>query len=675
MISLSGLPRLLMVVIPLVALALRWPAAEFSWQHVDESVFFTLPLEFWSGDLNPGFFNYPTFQFYLTSLAYLIYFALFQSAPLSEFLAYHYFIDPGSLITTARGLTTVMAVGTTIAVMLLGSRIYGTIGGIGAGAILAVMPLHARFSHLAITDTPATLWTTLAALFAVRLMQSGRNREACFAGAFVGLAAATKYPAALSAVPVAVAILMGTRRWEKLALSAATALAFFLLATPYVVLDFDRFWYDFHTMGREHLIDEVHIYGASAWSYHLSVTMRYGLGLLPSVFCALALAWKPRSWRREEIVVASAVLAFGSLLIFPSSVFMRYALPVAPFLALLVVRPLVGLRCRPLLLTAAFALLLAEPAHTTLNTRKLLSGPDTRDLARSWIHKNLENGERLWSPPEAIGRVRLLNPREMYLRHQKFAQRFGAERLARSYQLLLARKDLPPIHGTGNLNDLDIPTSPFTALDSATVLLYRHPLHAERSIDEVPASGSRVITFSPGPLEESIFDWVDWYFLPVGGSLSLSATGPEIEVWSLPMSEVQQPIPSAGAFIRFLAGLLEANQMRLGRDWSEIAKANERLLATPFPIQDFLTSSVRYALHFDLAVAYGHLDRHTESIPHWKKAIAAQPLPDAYIGLGGSYMRLEMAERAANSFERALSLAPDHPQAKALREKLRFLAR
>ena len=45
-----------------VAFVLRWPHPQFQWQHLDERAFVIVPLGYWSGDLNPHFFNYPTFH-------------------------------------------------------------------------------------------------------------------------------------------------------------------------------------------------------------------------------------------------------------------------------------------------------------------------------------------------------------------------------------------------------------------------------------------------------------------------------------------------------------------------------------------------------------------------------------------------------------------------------------
>ena len=76
------------------------------------------------------------------------------------------------------------------------------------------MPLHVRFAHMAATDTPTVLWLSLALLFAVRIVQDGKLADCLWAGFFVGLAGATKYPGALIAIPVGLAALLRWPTWR-----------------------------------------------------------------------------------------------------------------------------------------------------------------------------------------------------------------------------------------------------------------------------------------------------------------------------------------------------------------------------------------------------------------------------------------------------------------------------
>ena len=143
--------------IVLLALALRWPFSSPEWSHVDERAFVLYPLGFWGGDFNPHFFNYPTLTLYVASALYYVYFLLFSAESLNYFVAYRYFVDPADLLAIARTANTLVSAVTVAVCMAAAGRLYGRTGGYLAGVVLAVMPLHARFAHLAITDVAAGL--------------------------------------------------------------------------------------------------------------------------------------------------------------------------------------------------------------------------------------------------------------------------------------------------------------------------------------------------------------------------------------------------------------------------------------------------------------------------------------------------------------------------------------
>ena len=117
-------------VILILALFLRWPLAEPHWYHGDEWAFTVHPLGFWSGDLNPHFFNYPTLQFYFNSIVYYLYYLLFGDEAIDSFIAYRYFVQDADLIAIARGISTLAAVATVAVAMRIGTTLYGTKNGL-----------------------------------------------------------------------------------------------------------------------------------------------------------------------------------------------------------------------------------------------------------------------------------------------------------------------------------------------------------------------------------------------------------------------------------------------------------------------------------------------------------------------------------------------------------------
>ena len=86
-----------------------------------------------------------------------MYFLLFSAESLDYFVAYRYFVDPADLLAIARTANTLVSAVTVAVCMAAAGRLYGRTGGYLAGVVLAVMPLHARFAHLAITDVAAGL--------------------------------------------------------------------------------------------------------------------------------------------------------------------------------------------------------------------------------------------------------------------------------------------------------------------------------------------------------------------------------------------------------------------------------------------------------------------------------------------------------------------------------------
>ena len=110
---------------------------------------------------------------------------------------------------------------------------------------MAVMPLHVRESHYVLTDVPLTFFVTLTLLLTLRAAERERAVDFAWAGAAAGLAAATKYPGALSLLLPLIAVWMTLGAKPSRALASLAALggaaAAFLLAAPYTLLDLPAF--------------------------------------------------------------------------------------------------------------------------------------------------------------------------------------------------------------------------------------------------------------------------------------------------------------------------------------------------------------------------------------------------------------------------------------------------
>ena len=684
----------------LLALALRWPVPAPSWTHFDEIAFIVLPLGFWSGDLNPHYFNYPTFHFYLSSLLYLLYYLATSAESVEQFVAYHLLVDGRDLLALVRGANTLLAVATVGAVACLGRRLYGVREGLLAALILATMPLAVRFAHLAIVDTPAVFWAVMALLWAVRARQDGRVRDFLVAGIFTGLAAATKYPAILVAVPVATAILLDSPWPQRCSIWVVSGAALsFALATPFVWLDAGQFWSHFADMGRTHLLAESST-EERAWLYHLRYTLRHGLGIVAAVAVALSLLWSVRQRQWQELVLLAGIVPLAAVLALAGSTFMRYALPLAPLLALLIGR-LVGMGWKyPLVGGLVTLTLVAEPLYASLRTRSLLSGQDTRIEAQVWLQTHLPHYQRLIQLPSRCGQIQVLTPEHVQVRQTHYLQSYGSEALLRAYALLAQHDGLPPLYLETGVETM-LSTSRDSASAPVVIVHYQHPVCPDEDIPPdfqplLETSQWREV-FSPGRVEAAIFDRMDWYFLPIAGFAQVEKTGPVVWIDTLSVSGDSVRIETHSYF-EALHWVLRGHQARAERDWTGALQAYHRALEiAPVPEElvglevgrylytqlgrtyaqvGQLEQAVRFLeqatalkpayreAYNELGVAYASLGELEKAVETWEELVALHPdFAPAYFNLGRALWRLERRQQARAYWQKGVELAPNHPSA------------
>ena len=542
-------------------------------------------------------------------------------------------MDGADLLGIARDAGSVFSAATVFAVGRLGRRLYGARAGLLAAALLAVSPLPVRFAHIATTDTPAVFWSVLALWMAARAGGGGKGRDVVLAGLFTGLAAATKYPAAAIAAPVLLCLPHRPAPWRQPALCAAVAMATFAAATPFVWLDGSLFWRHLSDMARTHLGP-----GAAAAGLSLPRVLVYAVGWagLPALLAGALVAGRRRA--AGDLAVVAGLLLLAAPVALATSSFLRYALPVTPFACLLVARALAALpgpTAGGLLLAAAIA---AQPAHTSLSTWQLLSGADTRSLARTWILERAPEGGVLREPSSPCGQVDLLRPRAVLVRQAHFRRSFGTGELARSYHALAARDSLPTLF--------------LAAGPPALEIRYQHPVCPETPPwDEPPQA-----RLSPGDLQGSRFDGSDWYFLPVDGFTHASSTGPLIE---LRQADVRPRGIGAADLFRGLAWILEAGEAQAAGDLPQALALLERVWAAweaPEAVLGADAGGRLYEQRGRLLAAGGRL---RESIGVLEQALAIGGWrPAAVNELAVAWARAGRTERAIELWRQILERTP-----------------
>jgi 4-amino-4-deoxy-L-arabinose transferase-like glycosyltransferase len=318
--------------------------------------------------------------------------------------------DPSTAVEriVARFLSAASGVASVWLLFRIGTRLFGRPTAFVAATCLALAFLHVRDSHFGVTDVPMTCMVLVGFLAIVKLSESGSRGALVAAGLLTGLAVATKYNAALLVLPACFAILNDPlRRPIRIRLGRAVAfgvimVAAFLIVCPFAVLSCEKFLADVMDVSR-HLA-----YGhgpdlGRGWTYHLTTTLRYGLGvplLAAGILGLLLMVWREG---RRGILVALFPVAYYALIGSGRTVFARYALPVVPFLCLsagyLVATMAAGVTNylrRPAWQTPATTVMTAALLWPSLLSviafDRLIAREDSRVLARRWIEARFAPG-------------------------------------------------------------------------------------------------------------------------------------------------------------------------------------------------------------------------------------------------------------------------------------------
>ena len=382
----------------------------------DESLLLRIAMGFGTGDLNPHSFHYGTLWPYALFVAYGAFLVLglvtgrFEGV--GDLIALYDF-DPSPLIWIGRALSASAGTVTLWCVARAGSVLVDRSTGLCAAALLGVTYLHVRDSHFATTDVPMTALLCAGLLCLALALDRGRLRDYVWAGVFAGLAASTKYagafllPAALWMHGVRLRREGGTlaavpdRRL--VALGAAFALAF-LAGTPFALLDSASFVRDVLAESR-HLLEGHHVDLPRGWWQHPTVSLRYGMGLPLLGLGVIGLGGLV--WRRPAagVLLVAFPLVYCLTLAAGRTVFVRYAIPLLPFLCVgaafavgglaRAVARRVGPGLEPWLRVALCALLAVPSLARVAAFDRVLLARDNRLVVQAWVEANLPPGSRL----------------------------------------------------------------------------------------------------------------------------------------------------------------------------------------------------------------------------------------------------------------------------------------
>ena len=330
--------------------------------------------------------------------------------------------DQVTYMVIGRGISAVFGTATIPLVYAVGARLAGRLAGLVAATLLACAVIHLRESHFFSVDVSMTFFTVAAWLSALRLAERGLMRDAVAAGLAFGGAILCKYSGGFIVVVIAAAYVLARRRpgrgqpasawitwaaWGLVPFAAGAAV--FLALDPMMWMYFDKFKDDLRTIVVEPLTGASRPIWtgqfADLWSptlYWVTNILWFSLG--PAFeFAGLAgVIWLLS--RRTKLTFLAALFPIAYFLLAGRTIapFIRYAVPLAPALAVAAAVLCVDLINRPRLRRAGLALTTVVVAATALYAAAYLNvfgQKDSRLAASEYLRVRVPAGANVLVEP------------------------------------------------------------------------------------------------------------------------------------------------------------------------------------------------------------------------------------------------------------------------------------
>lgn len=359
-----------------------------------------------TGDLNPHWFRFPSFQLYI-DLLILKLMSLEESVSMESF------------IIACRNFQAVMGAATTVVVYFIGRRVYGSLAGLVAAFLLMIFPAHILYSHVATGDVFFTLLVMIVLLLSLDLLRHMQRRYYIAAGIVSGFAIATNYHGIFIVLaPLAAHFFyLNTYhdedipvRSRNLFIMLGAAAGAFLAAAPFSLLDFPTFWSDTASLTLAATMD----FFAAVASYGQVIDRDIG-AVLFLLLCAGALYAASRHTRYDIISIAFCVLCTLFMMGWNESN-VRFALPLVTYALVMGAALVVAVPGRILAISedrrrrlAAVGIIivlawsLMVPARVTSEQLQALHGESVATVILDWVEHNIPEGSYIYQEPDTAG--------------------------------------------------------------------------------------------------------------------------------------------------------------------------------------------------------------------------------------------------------------------------------
>ena len=401
--------------------------------HPDERAFLSqvYDLQFPQGDewsevfdpeastLNPGSFNWGSLPHYTLKLVH------YAVAPVKWMSLF-------DLRFAGRVLSAVSDTATVVLVFMIGRSVFSTKVGLLAALLSSIAVQQVQLSHFFAVDTFVTTFVVATIFYSIRVAQEGRRSDAVMAGVMFGLAMATKF----SVLPLLLALITshliyatsrkgdrydsrvlgngdGAARqswvFRNFLISLAVAAAVLVITQPYMFLDFGTYVDNISTQGqmvrrevdfpftRQYEDTPKYVYQMlqlGTWGLGPALGLTVFLGLLGAVVAGVLMR------RKANLVILAWVLPYLLITGWFDVKFMRYMMPLTPFLILYGSRILWWVAelisflqpNRRWLPVVPIALVLILTFHYSFSFANVYAGRHPLNEVSRWLQENADTG-------------------------------------------------------------------------------------------------------------------------------------------------------------------------------------------------------------------------------------------------------------------------------------------
>jgi len=414
--------------ITMVAMGIRWPG---SLREALNPAASTLNPFYDAGSGAHRHFAYGHFPLYLLRIVANL---LTMLAPLAERFAQPWLAqalsrlsDYDHLSLVGRVLAALIDTGTVLLVYLLGKQVYGRRVGLLAATLVAFTVMHIQLAHFYAVDPVTTFFAVAAIYFAVGVAQQGNPSSSILAGACAGLAVASKFSAMPLILAIAFAHLIWALRQEPIQLkrgfaclvvSLMTSGLVFFISSPFAILDYRSYIASVAEQGAmvRRIADLPYTrqyVNTPKFIYQIEQQLLWGMGIPLGLVAFAGLAFvvlRSLSRRRcgEEWVILAWVIPYFLLTGSFEVKFVRYMLPLLPFLCLMGAEMLFALkdaagriqearyrRWASGIWHLALSIVLLSAGLYSLAFVSIYTRPHTWVEASEWIYGHIPDGSTL----------------------------------------------------------------------------------------------------------------------------------------------------------------------------------------------------------------------------------------------------------------------------------------